>query len=58
MFKIPELSFNIDYKLYTTIISNRLQTIVSDLIDEDPTGFVLGRRTQDNIRRVRTSHYK
>lgn len=46
---------NIDYKLFTTILSKRIDNILPELIHLDQTGFV--RQRQNNIRRTFSFSY-
>lgn len=48
----PISVLNTDYKLYTTILVRRMDRVMPSLIDEDQTGFLKNRQTQDNIRRA------
>ena len=48
----PISVLNSDYKLYTSILTKRLGETMEYLIDEDQSGFLKHRMTQDNIRRA------
>lgn len=48
----PVTLLNVDLKLFTAILANRLSAIVPYLVNKDQTGFVQGRLLSDNVRRV------
>uniref|UniRef100_A0A803T6S0 Reverse transcriptase domain-containing protein n=1 Tax=Anolis carolinensis TaxID=28377 RepID=A0A803T6S0_ANOCA len=46
----PISLLNIDYKLFTTILANRLKTFLENWIGREQNGFLPGRQLQDNVR--------
>lgn len=46
----PISVLNVDYKLFTSILARRLDTVIPEQIHLDQTGFVRQRQTQDNIK--------
>lgn len=46
------LSILIDCKTFTSIISKRIENFISDITDEDQSGFIKEQQTQVSIRRT------
>ena len=48
----PLTSLNTDNKIYSKMIANRMQEVMSNLINSDQTGFMKGRQMAENIMRI------
>lgn len=48
----PISLLNVDAKIFTKILANRLTQVIEDLVDIDQTGFMPGKGTDINIRRL------
>ena len=48
----PISLLNLDYKLFTSILTQRLDKILPHIISNSQTGFIRQRQTQDNIKRT------
>lgn len=48
----PLSILNVDYRLFTSIMSRRMEEFLPNLINQDQSGFIRQRQTQDNIRRT------
>lgn len=48
----PVSVLNQDYRLFTAILARRLEKSLPEIINQDQTGFIKQRQTQDNIRRT------
>lgn len=46
----PITLLNVDYKIATKVIANRIKKVLTDIIDESQTGFIKGRYIGENIR--------
>ena len=46
---------NVDYKILTKVLATRLEKIIPYIIDPDQVGFVKGRSSSDNLRRLLNS---
>ena len=47
----PISLLNVDYKIIAKVLSSRLESVASKLINPDQTGFIKGRLSSDNLRR-------
>ena len=48
----PLTMLNIDYKIWATVLANRMKIVLPYLISEDQTGFMAGRQISATIRKV------
>lgn len=51
----PIALLNVDFKILTKLISRQVQPLLPNIIDSDQTGFMSGRATDVNLRRLYTN---
>lgn len=52
---LPISLLNVDAKIFTKILANRLNSVILSLVHEDQSGFLPGRGTDINVRRLYTN---
>lgn len=45
----PLTLLNVDYKLYSKVLVNRMEHVINDIVHQDQTGFIKGRSISDNV---------
>ena len=48
----PIFLLNVDAKIASKVIAERLKRMLPDLLNENPSGYILGRNICDNIRSI------
>ena len=48
----PISLLNVDYKILSKVLAARLETVISQIIATDQTGFILNRHSSSNFRRL------
>ena len=53
----PISLLNYDYKITASVLSKRLQSVISELISHDQVGYIKGRSLAENIRLIKDIFY-
>ena len=48
----PIILLNLDYKIISKTIANRIKSLLNDLIAQEQTGFMKGRNISENLRKL------
>lgn len=43
------LNISVDYRIFVTLLTKRLENIIPEMVNTDQTGFVKNRQTHDNV---------
>ena len=49
---------NLDYKILTKVIGQRIQVVLPDIIHENQSGFVSGRKIEHSVKLIPTRHHE